>query len=114
MNYAKAWAEFEINPRTKVRAASAATAQGDSPREQAPGLYQSFPAEDVAVEADPVFREVESALKKNVSLECAGVICGRMGDGAQGQGAFSADQHSQASHPPTAPGSPAAHHGLGV
>lgn len=35
-----------------------------------PGLYQSFPAEDVAVEADPIFREVESALKENVSLEC--------------------------------------------
>lgn len=66
--------------------------QGDSPREQTPGLYQSFPAEDVAVEADPIFREVESALKKNVSLECTRVICGRMGDrGAQRQEAFSAN-----------------------
>lgn len=34
------------------------------------GPYQGFPAEDVAVEANPIFREVESALKKNVSLEC--------------------------------------------
>lgn len=38
-------------------------------------LYQSFPAEDVTIEANPVFGEVESALKKNVSLECTGVIC---------------------------------------
>lgn len=37
-----------------------------------------LPAEDVAVEADPVFGEVESALKKNVSLECTGVICSRI------------------------------------
>lgn len=40
------------------------------PKGVCPGIYQSFPAEDVAVEADPIFREVESALKKNVSLEC--------------------------------------------
>ena len=43
-----------------------------------PRLYQSFPAEDVAVEADPVFGEVEAALKKNVSLECTGVIWSRL------------------------------------
>ena len=30
--------------------------------------YQCLPAEDVAVKADPVFREVEAALQENVSL----------------------------------------------
>lgn len=30
--------------------------------------YQRLPAEDVAVKADPVFREVEAALQENVSL----------------------------------------------
>lgn len=74
-NDARAWVEPQVNERKKVGTARSATAMGTA-QGTSLGLYQRFPAEDVAVEADPVFREVESALKKNVSLECAGIICG--------------------------------------
>ena len=43
-------------------------------RIQTPEAHQRFPAEDVAIETDPVFREVESSLKEDVSLEGAGVV----------------------------------------
>lgn len=46
-------------------------------RKQSP--YQSFPSEDVAIETDPVFGEVEPALKENVFLQGAGVICQQRG-----------------------------------
>ena len=36
--------------------------------------YQGFPSEDVAVEADPVLREVETALQEDISLQCTGVV----------------------------------------
>ena len=36
--------------------------------------YQGFPAEDVAVEADPVLREVEATLQEDISLQCTGVV----------------------------------------
>lgn len=36
--------------------------------------YQCFPAEDVAIETDPVLREVESSLQEDVPLESTGVV----------------------------------------
>ena len=39
-----------------------------------PRLYQSFPAEDVAVEADPVLGEIEAALEEDLALQGTGVI----------------------------------------
>lgn len=41
----------------------------------ADAAYQRFPAEDVAVKADPVLREVESPLQEDVPLKSAGVVC---------------------------------------
>lgn len=38
------------------------------------GTYQRFPAEDVAIETDPVLREVESSLQQDVPLESTGVV----------------------------------------
>lgn len=37
--------------------------------------YQRFPAEDVAIETDPVLREVESSLQEDVPLKSTGVVC---------------------------------------
>lgn len=36
--------------------------------------YQRFPAEDVAIETDPVLGEVESSLQEDVPLESTGVV----------------------------------------
>lgn len=35
-----------------------------------------FPAEDVAVETEPVLRQIEATLKENVLLQSTGVVCG--------------------------------------
>lgn len=45
--------------------------------ELAAEAYQSFPAEDVAIKADPVLREVQSPLQEDVPLESAGVVWSR-------------------------------------
>lgn len=37
--------------------------------------YQCFPSEDVAIETDPVLREVESSLQEDVPLKSTGVVC---------------------------------------
>lgn len=37
--------------------------------------HQRFPAEYVAIETDPVFREVEAALQEDISLQGTGVVC---------------------------------------
>lgn len=37
--------------------------------------YQRFPAKDVAIETDPVLREVESSLEEDVPLQSTGVVC---------------------------------------
>lgn len=78
VNYAKAWVEYEVNKGKKVGGARSSP-EGKPKGAAGPRPHQRFPAEDVTVEADPVFGEVESALKKNVSLECTRVICGRTG-----------------------------------
>lgn len=44
------------------------------PSSCAEAAYQCFPAEDVAVKADPVLREVESPLQEDVPLKSAGVV----------------------------------------
>lgn len=38
--------------------------------------YSGFPAEDVAVETEPILRQIEAALKQYVLLQGAGVVCG--------------------------------------
>lgn len=36
--------------------------------------YCGLPSEDVAVETEPVFREIQSSLKKDILLESTGII----------------------------------------
>lgn len=37
--------------------------------------YCGLPSENVAVEAEPVFREIQASLQQDILLECTGVIC---------------------------------------
>lgn len=37
--------------------------------------YCGLPSENVAVETEPVFREIQASLQQDILLECTGVIC---------------------------------------
>ena len=38
--------------------------------------HSGLPAKDIAVEAEPVFRQVKTALEQDVLLQCTRVVCG--------------------------------------